>query len=159
MGNAGLLLLFKRKCIMIKISPKFHQKQHIPRCTNPPFVGFQKTAALKNILTCSDTFTHLSQKCCNLGNFNCKKYSICNQALQIRECTHPSAQPKIYFKYHTTCNSLNIVYIILCPYLKLYVGTSIHVFKMHIMEHKYLIRTNSLVAPLVFHFLEVGHRK
>ncbi|XP_069481316.1 uncharacterized protein [Ambystoma mexicanum] len=58
---------------------------------------------------------------------------------------------------HTTCNSKNVIYAVMCPCKKTYIGKTTRPVKLRISEHKSRIRTRNLSSPLVAHFVEHLH--
>ncbi|XP_078502142.1 uncharacterized protein LOC144756318 isoform X1 [Lissotriton helveticus] len=56
-----------------------------------------------------------------------------------------------------TCNTTNIVYLLLCPCNLGYVGETARTMKVRLTEHRSAIKTNKLTAPLVSHFIDFQH--
>ncbi|OCT95838.1 hypothetical protein XELAEV_18013528mg [Xenopus laevis] len=58
--------------------------------------------------------------------------------------------------YHT-CLSQFVVYVIVCPCGKLYVGETVQKVKSRISQHKSTIKSGNLALPLSRHVKEQGH--
>ncbi|XP_069508614.1 uncharacterized protein [Ambystoma mexicanum] len=61
-------------------------------------------------------------------------------------------------RQHSTCLSTNVIYVIICPCKKAYIGKTSRAVKPRIGEHKSKIRTGQRNAPLTCHFLELNHK-
>lgn len=59
----------------------------------------------------------------------------------------------------STCNTSSIVYLILCKCLIIYVGSTVRMVKIRILEHCSRLRLRVAEAPLVMRFSEAGHKE
>lgn len=56
-----------------------------------------------------------------------------------------------------TCNTSNVVYLLLCPCNLGYVGETSRTMKLRLTEHRSAIKTRKMAAPLALHFSEFHH--
>ncbi|KAE8625392.1 hypothetical protein XENTR_v10006256 [Xenopus tropicalis] len=70
---------------------------------------------------------------------------------------YPTTGEKFKLRGHFTCLSQYMVYAIICPCKKIYVGETVQKVKSRISQHKSTINVGDNILPLSKHFREHGH--
>ncbi|XP_069506974.1 uncharacterized protein [Ambystoma mexicanum] len=151
-----------------KIKQSIMKHWHLLQLNNPglakPIFAFKKGKNLKGWLTKADrsstgpksnTVTGLWGGKPIQGHFSC---GFCNQCASTVTGTSVVINGKNWnLNHHTTCNTKNVIYGIICPCALTYIGRTSRPIKIRIGEHKSKIRNKIVSAPLVSHFVENNH--
>ncbi|XP_078540042.1 uncharacterized protein LOC144825001 [Lissotriton helveticus] len=130
---------------------------------NKPLFAYKKNKNIKDIVVRSRMPTQkaMSQRdiitgAPVIGNHRCGICKICPLTIETAEFTFNNIT--IPLLTMTNCKTTNIVYLLICPCNKGYVGESSRSVCTRITEHKSAIRTRKINAPLVSHYLDKDHK-
>lgn len=89
------------------------------------------------------------------GHRKCGNCVTCNTTIEGSEFVHG----RTTHKHHefTNCKSRNVVYGIVCPCQKLYIGKTTQQINARITQHRSRLKKKVQNAPMVEHFIEKGH--
>ncbi|OCT92880.1 hypothetical protein XELAEV_18015946mg [Xenopus laevis] len=102
---------------------------------------------------CTNTFLGTR----NTGMYQCLNCVQCKHVIRGKNFVHPDTGETIHIRGYHTCLSQYVVYVIVCPCNKLYVGETVQKVKSRISQHKSTIKSGNLALPLSRHFREHGH--
>lgn len=89
------------------------------------------------------------------GHRKCGSCVACNTTIEGIEFTHNTFTHK--HREFTNCKSRNLIYGIVCPCQKLYIGKTTQQVNTRITQHRSRLKRRVQNAPMVEHFLEKGH--
>lgn len=91
------------------------------------------------------------------GHFPCGSCSVCHQTKHTENIDIGTTKPWRQLSF-TNCNSTNLIYLIICPCNKSYVGMTTRKLKIRISEHKSNFRCKKTVTRLMKHFVDANHK-
>ncbi|OCT97387.1 hypothetical protein XELAEV_18009609mg [Xenopus laevis] len=92
----------------------------------------------------------------NTGMYQCINCVQCKHVSRGKSFVHPDTGETFQIRGYHTCLSQFVVYVIVCPCGKLYVGETVQKVKLRISQHKSTIKSGNLALPLSRHFKEQG---
>ena len=81
----------------------------------------------------------------------------CNCVILGNCVFHPQTGKSYNLRHTSTCDSMNVIYLIKCPCGLAYIGQTSRKLKVRISEHKSNIRRNVLTSTLAKHWNASGH--
>lgn len=139
----------------------WHLLQEIEGCSSPPRIGFRRTKNLRNILVRAnirqDSLTTGFRQ--PKGHFRCGHCKICPTVMNDNKIIMRDRQFQVKYNTFSTCATEGVVYLIKCPCTPplLYVGKTTRSLRTRLLEHQSRLRLKILEAPLVEHFVRMGH--
>lgn len=91
------------------------------------------------------------------GHHRCGHCQACEMSMDTKDYIHPKGICHVELNHFSTCSSRNVIYMVQCCCLKVYVGSSMRLLHVRILEHWAWFCNRVLEAPLVSHFVEIGH--
>ncbi|KAM9316543.1 putative cation-transporting ATPase 13A4 [Gastrophryne carolinensis] len=127
----------------------------IPR--TPSFV-YRRTKNLRDRLVHSHFNATPKKQCCTtVGTYQCQSCTMCKFILTTKTLTIGS-RPPVKLKHYVNCKSSHVIYALICPCQRFYIGKTNRQLKTRIYEHTYDIRTGNLKTPIGRHF-SICHNK
>ncbi|OCT75852.1 hypothetical protein XELAEV_18031039mg [Xenopus laevis] len=93
----------------------------------------------------------------NTGMYQCLNCTQCKHVIRGKTFVHPDTGESVQIRGYHTCLSQFVVYLIVCPCGKIYVGETVKKVKSHISQHKSTIKPGNLALPCFRPFKEHGH--
>ncbi|XP_054853294.1 uncharacterized protein LOC129341953 [Eublepharis macularius] len=134
-----------------------HLVMEIAGCESPPGVSYRQTRNLKEVIIHSDMTRRMEVASKPKGNYRCGHCALCPLMLQGNELKILGTGRKIRINHFATCQTEAVIYLLICPCEKLYVGNTIRQLRVRVLEHISRIRSKVMGAPLTGHFLEEKH--
>lgn len=91
------------------------------------------------------------------GHHACRSCDFCFNTMEGTEWFDPQSLKNVSLRHTTTCVSTHVVYLILCPCAKVYVGMTTRMIKKCLSEHRSRITPKVLAAPMVQHCVQYAH--
>lgn len=148
-------LAYSIKKVVLK---HWHILSDVPGCNNKPFIGFRKTATIKDLLVHADLKVDANIENSPNGHFRCLRCAACPLSWETKCIEFSDINFKWVLKSYSSCATKRTIYMVVCPCGLRYIGESMRAIKTRILEHKSKIKHAHLDAPLVDHFVSKGHR-
>lgn len=134
----------------------------IPAFQVPPIMSYKRAPNLRDRLVKTSVTPALKSRQgfitqANYGSYPCLNCVSCKLMKKGSSFIHPTTNEKIDIRYHLTCVSDWIVYMLWCPCGLLYVGETKNDMRTRLNHHRYTIRKQRLDLPLSKHFSEMKH--
>lgn len=132
---------------------------------NPPVFAFKRSRSLRDTLIHADTSlkeqrkgnSWLNTQPLPKGMFACGRCAQCSFVQKGSSLAHPQTGRRIEIRGFFNCSSANVIYVIICPCGKIYVGQTGREVRVRICEHRSSIRRGDVMSPVARHFMEEGH--
>ncbi|OCT55666.1 hypothetical protein XELAEV_18000201mg [Xenopus laevis] len=129
---------------------------------SPPLISYKKGTTIgskvsRSLVQKGDTQSNTFLGARNTGMYQCLNCIQCKYVIKGKTFVHPSTGETIQIRGYHICLSQYVVYAIVCPCGKIYVGETVQKVKSRISQHKSSIKSGNLALPLSRHFKEFGH--
>nr|XP_033783443.1 uncharacterized protein LOC117351761 [Geotrypetes seraphini] len=117
-------------------------------------IAFSRNQNLKEILSPSFISCKLPKypsKDIVLGHYKCGSCNICSITKECKEFFNPQDQKKYVLRHFTNCKSTFVVYLIICPCDKFYVGMTSRDLRTRMREHKSNLKLGRCSEVIVEH--------
>ncbi|XP_029454272.1 uncharacterized protein LOC115089946 [Rhinatrema bivittatum] len=122
---------------------------------NRPLFARTRGRNLRDILVHSDSYQTDTEP--TPGQYRCQGCSVCKHVLETKSFQHPTMPYKQVLSRHFDCSTDRVIYAILCPCQKLYIGQTKLSICTRIIQHRSCIHTGKIESPLVKHWQDCGH--
>ena len=126
-------------------------KEHM---TETPSITYRRANSLRDKL-CSSLCTEVPKQSLiseGKGFFPCKRCKACRNSVRVTQYQNISDGRLITIDKFLTCSSDYVIYGLICPCGKWYIGSTKHPAKRRILEHKRAIRNNDAQYPVARHY-------
>lgn len=136
----------------------WHLLTDIPGCENAPLIDLRKMRSLQNILVKStNNKKEVGTSSFPRSHFRCGRCTFCPLMANTKQICFPDVNLKFDSSSFSNYNTSFVTYLVECPCLQRYVGSTQRPLCVTIQEHVSRIRNKVLEAPLVQHYLSNNH--
>ena len=122
--------------------------------TQTPSITYRRAKSLRDKV-CSSLCADAPKQALisdRVGFFPCKRCKACKGSVKVTQYRNNTDGRLITINKFLTCSSDYVIYALICPCDKWYVGSTKHPAKRRVLEHKRAIRNNDAQYPVARHY-------